>query len=274
MGLDHLLLLAAIQGITEFIPVSSSGHLQLVHGLTAFPDHGLAVDVALHAGTLLAVMAYFYRDVGLMLVGARDIVRRQPSAPAHLVRVLVIASLPVLLAGATLVVLGVTDALRKPEIVAWASIVFAIPLWLADRRHVTRSSDIKASEGGDVQTISPRHALIIGLAQMLALIPGASRAGVTIMAGLYLGFDRTQAARFSMLLAMPVIGAFALVGLVDLVQAGALEALGTALVAGLLAALFAFATIHLFLRMTRKIGLLPFVIYRIGLGIGLLVVLA
>lgn len=274
MGLDHLLLLAAIQGITEFMPVSSSGHLQLVHGLTAFPDHGLAVDVALHAGTLLAVMAYFYRDVGLMLVGARDIVRRQPSAAAHLVRVLVIASLPVLLAGATLVVLGVTDALRKPEIVAWASIVFAIPLWLADRRHVTRSSDIKASEGGDVQTISPRHALIIGLAQMLALIPGASRAGVTIMAGLYLGFDRTQAARFSMLLAMPVIGAFALVGLVDLVQAGALEALGTALVAGLLAALFAFATIHVFLKMTRTIGLLPFVIYRIGLGIGLLVVLA
>ena len=274
MGLDHLLLLAAIQGITEFIPVSSSGHLQLVHGLTAFPDHGLAVDVALHAGTLLAVMAYFYRDVGLMLVGARDIVRRQPSAPAHLVRVLVIASLPVLLAGATLVVLGVTDALRKPEIVAWASIVFAIPLWLADRRHATRSSDIKASEGGDVQTISPRHALIIGLAQMLALIPGTSRAGVTIMAGLYLGFDRTQAARFSMLLAMPVIGAFALVGLVDLVQAGALEALGTALVAGLLAALFAFATIHVFLKMTRTIGLLPFVIYRIGLGIGLLVVLA
>ena len=274
MGLDHLLLLAAIQGIVEFIPVSSSGHLQLVHGLTAFPDHGLAVDVALHAGTLLAVMAYFYRDVGLMLVGARDIVRRQPSAPAHLVRVLVIASLPVLLAGATLVVLGVTDALRKPEIVAWASIVFAIPLWLADRRHATRSSDIKVYEGGDVQTISLRNALIIGLAQMLALIPGASRAGVTIMAGLYLGFDRTQAARFSMLLAMPVIGAFALAGLVDLVQAGALEALGTALVAGLLAALFALATIHVFLKMTRTIGLLPFVIYRIGLGIGLLVVLA
>ena len=274
MGLDYLLLLAAIQGITEFIPVSSSGHLQLVHGLTAFPDHGLAIDVALHAGTLLAVMAYFYRDVGLMLAGARDIVRRQPSAPAHLVRVLVIASLPVLLAGATLVVLGVTDALRKPEIVAWASIVFAIPLWLADRRYATRSSEIEVIEGDDVQTISLRNGLIIGLAQMLALIPGASRAGVTIMAGLYLGFDRTQAARFSMLLAMPVIGAFALVGLVDLVQAGAFEALGTVLVAGLLAAFFAFATIHLFLKMTRKIGLLPFVIYRIGLGIGLLVVLA
>ena len=274
MGLDHLLLLAAIQGITEFIPVSSSGHLQLVHGLTAFPDHGLAVDVALHAGTLLAVMAYFYRDVGLMLVGARDIVRRQPSAPAHLVRVLVIASLPVLLAGAALVVLGVADALRKPEIVAWASIVFAIPLWLADRRHATRLSETKASKRGDVLTISSRHALIIGLAQMLALIPGASRAGVTIMAGLYLGFDRTQAARLSMLLAMPVIGAFAFVGLVDLVQAGAFEALGMALVAGLLAALFAFATIHVFLKMTRKIGLLPFVIYRIGLGIGLLVALA
>ena len=274
MGLDHLLLLAAIQGITEFIPVSSSGHLQLVHGLTAYPDHGLVIDVALHAGTLLAVMAYFYRDVGLMLAGARDIIRRRPSASAHLVRVLVIASLPVLLAGAVLVALDVTDALRKPEIVAWASIVFAIPLWLADRRHATRSSDIKAREGGDPQTISPHQALIIGLAQMLALIPGASRAGVTIMAGLYLGFDRTQAARFSMLLAMPVIGAFALVGFIDLVRAGALEALGAALVAGLLAAIFAFATIHVFLKMTRTIGLLPFVIYRIGLGISLLMVLA
>ena len=88
MGLDHLLLLAAIQGITEFIPVSSSGHLQLVHGLTAYPDHGLVIDVALHAGTLFAVMAYFRRDVGLMLVGARDIIRRQPSAAARLVQVL------------------------------------------------------------------------------------------------------------------------------------------------------------------------------------------
>jgi undecaprenyl-diphosphatase len=274
MGLDHLLLLAAIQGITEFIPVSSSGHLQLVHGLTAYPDHGLVIDVALHAGTLLAVMAYFRRDVGLMLVGARDIIRRQPSAAAHLVQVLVIASLPVLLAGAVLVALDVTDALRKPEIVAWASIIFAIPLWLADRRQASQSSDITASEGDDPQSISPRHALIIGLAQILALIPGASRAGVTITAGLFLGFDRTQAVRFSMLLAMPVIAAFALVGLVDLVQASAHQALGTALVAALLAGLFAFATIHIFLKMTRMMGLLPFVIYRIGLGIGLLVVLA
>ena len=274
MGLDHLLLLAAIQGITEFIPVSSSGHLQLVHALTAYPDHGLMIDVALHAGTLLAVMAYFRRDVGLMLVGARDIIRRQPSAAAHLVQVLVIASLPVLLAGTVLVALDVTDALRKPEIVAWASIIFAIPLWFADRRQGPVSRDIKKSEGSDPQSISPRHALIIGLAQILALIPGASRAGVTITAGLFLGFDRTQAARFSMLLAMPVIAAFALVGLVDLVQAGALQALDTALVAALLAGLFAFATIHVFLKMTRMMGLLPFVIYRIGLGIGLLVVLA
>ena len=274
MGLDHLLLLAAIQGITEFIPVSSSGHLQLVHGLTAYPDHGLVIDVALHAGTLLAVMAYFYSDIGLMLAGARDIIRRRPSASAHLVRVLVIASLPVLLAGATLVALGVTDALRKPEIVAWATIIFAIPLWLADRRQAPLSPEIKSDAGDDPQSISARRALIIGLAQMLALIPGASRAGVTIMAGLFLGFDRTQAARFSMLLAMPVIGAFALVGLVDLMRAGAFEAMGTALVAGLLAAMFAFATIHVFLKMTRKFGLLPFVIYRIGLGIGLLVLLA
>ncbi len=268
MGLDHLLLLAAIQGITEFVPVSSSGHLQLVHGLTAYPDHSLVIDVALHAGTLLAVMAYFHRDVRLMLMGARDLARRQASSSAHLMRVLAIASLPVLLAGAALVLSGATDRLRAPEIVAWASIVFAIPLWLADRK-----APPAASETEPPTPVSSRQALLIGLAQMLALIPGASRAGVTIMAGLFLGFDRTQAARFSMLLAMPVIAAFALVGLVDLLQSGAYQALGTALFAAVLAGLFAFVTIHLFLRMTRRIGLLPFVIYRIGLGIGLLFLL-
>ncbi|HCD16645.1 MAG TPA: undecaprenyl-diphosphatase, partial [Rhodobiaceae bacterium] len=130
-----------------------------------------------------------------------------------------------------------------------------------------------ASETEPPTPVSSRQALLIGLAQMLALIPGASRAGVTIMAGLFLGFDRTQAARFSMLLAMPVIAAFALVGLVDLLQSGAYQALGTALFAAVLAGLFAFVTIHLFLKMTRRIGLLPFVIYRIGLGIGLLFLL-
>ena len=274
MGLDHLLLLAAIQGITEFIPVSSSGHLQLVHGLSSYPDHGLAIDVALHAGTLLGVMACFRRDVWLILVGLGDIIRRQPSASAHFVQVLVIASLPVFLGAAVLVGFDVTNTLRKPEIVAWASIIFAIPLWLADRRQVSVSPEIKTSGQGDPQSISPRLALIIGLAQILALIPGASRAGVTITAGLFLGFERTQAARFSMLLAMPVIAAFSLVGLVDLVRSGANQTLGTALVAALLAGLFAFATIQVFLKMTRTVGLLPFVIYRIGLGIGLLVFLA
>ena len=276
MGLDHLLLLAAIQGITEFLPISSSGHLQLIHGLSAYPDHGLIIDIALHAGTLVAVMAYFHRDVVTLFTGTIDIARGHRSSAAHLVQVLVIASLPVFLAGAALVASDWASALRTPETVAWASIIFAIPLWLSDRvqRHAQASDPVYNDHHSATAVLSPRQALIIGLTQILALIPGASRAGVTITAGLFLGFDRTQAARFSMLLAMPVIAAFALVGLIDLIRAGDDQALGTALGAAALAAVFAFATIHIFLRVTRRIGLLPFVIYRIGLGVCLLYIIA
>ena len=268
MTFDHLLLLAAIQGITEFIPVSSSGHLVLAHDILGASD-ALAqpiLDVALHFGTLLAVMVYFRRDVAILAQGGFDVLRHKKGAPRDAALTMSIATLPVLLAAAVLMGMGLIDALRSAETVAWASIIFAVPLYAADR--------FGNRFGGSPKTLghmAAKPAFIIGLAQMLALIPGASRAGVTLMAARGLGFSREAAARYSMLMAMPVILAFALFGLMELVAAGHYEALGTALIGALLAAIFAFATIDLFLRMTRHLSLLPFVIYRIGLGVAILI---
>ena len=268
MAFDQLLLLAAIQGITEFIPVSSSGHLVLAHewGGTGQADalSSAVLDVALHLGTLAAVMVYFRQDVVRLATGALDVLRAKQTASRQEALNMVYATVPVLLAAALLLGFGLIDALRKPETVAWASILFAVPLYLADRY----GASVKA-----VPDMAARPALLMGLAQMLALIPGASRAGVTIMAGRALGFSREAAARYSMLMAMPVILAFALFGLLDLWAAGNVAALGSAFLGAVLAALFALASIDIFLKLTRRLSLLPFVLYRIGLGAAILLVM-
>ena len=257
MAFDHILILALIQGVTEFIPVSSSGHLTLAHGLTDLPDHGVTMDVALHFGTLLAVMVYFRADVVRLLRGLVHVPLRRQTSDAQEAMHMIYATLPVLAAAALLLASGLLDHLRSAHVVAWASIIFAVPLYLADRFAPTQKT---------LADMADRPALLMGLAQMLALIPGASRAGVTIMAGRALGFSREAAARYSMLMAMPVIAAFALFGLLELISEAAWEALGQAALGALLAAIFAFITIDLFLRLTRRLSLLVFVLYRIALG--------
>lgn len=262
MAFDHILILALIQGVTEFIPVSSSGHLTLAHGLTALPDHGVAMDVALHFGTLLAVMVYFRADVMRLMSGLVHLPLRRQTQQARAATHMIYATLPVLIAAALMLVSGMVESLRSAQLVAWASIIFAVPLYLADRFAPAEKT---------VSDMADRPAMLMGLAQILALIPGASRAGVTIMAGRALGFSREAAARYSMLMAMPVIAAFALVGLLQLISAAAWGALGQAALGALLAAIFAFITIDLFLRLTRRMSLLFFVAYRIALGATILV---
>ena len=265
MTFAHIFLLAAIQGLTEFIPVSSSGHLNLVHAMTDLPDLGVGLDVALHAGTLLAVMVYFRRDTGHLIGGGVDILRRLKSPAAQQAWMIILATVPVLLAAAALMASGWLTLLRSAQVIAWASIIFAVPLYLADRYGASDKS---------LETLAARPALLIGLAQVLALIPGASRSGVTIMAARGLGFDRSQAARFSMLLSMPVIFCFAIIGLADLLANGDPTALGHAALAAALAAVFAFIAIDIFMRMMQRVTLAPFVIYRIALGIGLLLLIS
>ena len=268
MSMTQIFLLAIIQGVTEFLPVSSSGHLNLLHGLTDLPDQGIIIDVAVHAGTLLAVMIYFRHDVLRLLHGGIEILSPQsakkPSENKSEAIQIIIATLPILPVGALLVLTGWIDLLRDPKVVAWATIIFTLPLFLAD--HFRQSNISVAATGW-------RGAAIIGCAQIFALIPGASRAGVTITAARTLGCTRHDAARFSMLLSIPVIVIFAGLGLMDLLVAGDLTLMGNAALAAVLAAATALVSIHLFMKMTAKLSLLPFVLYRLVLGASLLYML-
>lgn len=260
MAFENILFLALVQGITEFIPVSSSGHLTLMHqwapsGQSVADE--LTMDVALHFGTLLAVIVYFRTDVKNLLAGGVDILARRETQNRRQATHLILATGPVLLAAAALLASGGLEYLRSAKVVAWASIIFAVPLYLADR---FGASD---KQLGAMQN---RPALLLGLAQILALIPGASRSGVTLMAARGLGFEREAAARFSMLMAIPVIACFAALSLLQLLLQGQWGALGEAALGAALAGIFAFISIDVFLRMTRKLTLLPFVIYRVALG--------
>ena len=263
MPLLHLTVLALVQGITEFLPISSSAHLVLVPVLTGWDDQGLILDVAVHVGTLFAVLVYFWRDIMLMVVGAVQLVTGRWTEGARLALLVVVASVPALAAGFALHALA-PDLLRSVEVIAWATLGFGLLLWLSDRiGGIARR--VEALRFGD--------AVLIGLAQALALIPGTSRSGITMTAGRFLGMARDEAARFSLLLSIPTILGAGAVGALDIYEAGDV-ALGTdaALAAGL-AFLSALIAIALMMRWLRHASFTPFVIYRLLLGIGLLVYL-
>ena len=259
MEWPHVLVLAAIQGLTEFLPVSSSAHLILVPVLTGWPDQGLAFDVAVHVGSLAAVLVYFRTDFLSML---RDGLRRPRDAAgrARLGWLVVIASIPVGVAGLA-VDAGVSESLRDPLVVAAATIGFGLLLLVAERA---------GAKDRGIESIGIRDAIVIGCAQAIALVPGTSRSGITMTAGLLVGLAPAASARFSFLLSAPVIlmaGGYKTLQL----AAGAWNADWFALVAGtLVAALCAYACIHAFLRLVARIGFAPFVAYRLVLGAVLL----
>lgn len=253
--------LGIIQGLTEFLPISSSAHLILLPRLLGWPDQGLAFDVAVHVGTLLAVMLYFRRQV-LPLVHdtIRSAWQRRPVGESQLGWALVIGTLP-LVAGALVLADAAEGLLRDPRIIAAATIGFGLLLWVVARRAGDR----------DERSIGPGAALFIGAAQVLAIIPGTSRSGITMTAGLWLGLDATAAARFSFLLSMPAIG---LAGAWKTLQlAGAESAVdwGVFGFGALVSAVAAYLCIKAFLALVSRVGMTPFVIYRLVLGVVLLV---
>lgn len=255
-------ILALLQGLTEFLPVSSSAHLILPSALLGWQDQGLAFDVAVHLGTLFAVVLYFRKDLIVISRGMLlHVTRGQVSNEAWLGWQLVMATLPVMIAGLLLKDL-VENALREVWILTASTLLFGILLWVADRKPNSNS-------GGGLQPLGWRTVAIIGCAQVLALIPGTSRSGVTTTAALFCGLDRASASRFSFLLSIPVIGGAALLLIVDLLQQPAVD-WGGLLYALVVAMVTAIACIHWFLNIIARIGFLPFVIYRLLLGLVLL----
>lgn len=268
MPLHHIVVLALIQGITEFLPISSSAHLVLVPVLTGWPDQGLVIDVAVHVGTLLAVILYFRRDVAEMGLGFVRLLAGGREREARLALQLVIASVPAF--GAGLLLHELAGTLFRPEgvnvvfvtaVIAWTTIGFGVLLWLADRFCISVRR---------VEHLGYGDAILVGLAQALALIPGTSRSGITMTAGRVLGLERAEAARFSLLLSIPVIAGAGALAAKDVYDAGDLVLGQDALLAAALAFVSALAAIALMMRWLRRASFTPFVVYRLLLGAGLL----
>ena len=249
----QVVVLALIQGITEFLPVSSSAHLILPAQIWGWIDQGLLFDVAVHAGTLCAVLWYF-RNTVINL--AKSILPGGPGDRSEL-SALVLATVPVVLAGWLLRGVIATDA-RAVNVVIVTTLLFGVLLGVADRfsRHGAHRTG----------PVSLRDALLIGLAQVCALIPGTSRSGVTITAALFLGYHPAAATRFSFLLSVPVIGGAVVLMLATMGPESSLSG-GAAVAAFALSAIFAYATIKAFMYWVERIGLMPFVLYRLALGL-------
>lgn len=260
--LDYLqtLFLALVQGITEFLPISSSAHLILPFDILGWPDQGLAFDVAVHLGTLAAVIIYFWRDLVSLLIGFLQQLQGKSNSEGQFAIQLLVASLPIVALG-LLLKSFVENELRTSEVIAYATIVFGIVLYL---------SDVFGRKQSREDALNLKHALVIGFAQCLALIPGTSRSGITMSAALALGYTRQSASRISFLLSVPTILGASVLLIRDLVTTNAVVPWVQLGVGMSVSAITAYLCIRLFLNVIDRVGFVPFVLYRLVLGFALL----
>lgn len=257
MDFEHILGLGLLQGLTEFLPISSSAHLILLPLLLGWEDQGLAFDVAVHVGSLIAVTTYFRKDLSKLITGwLGSVFYQRQTEDSRLAWLVIVATIPVGLAGLLLDDL-IELYLRSPLVIALATILFGLLLWRAD------ATGVRSREQ---HQLTIKDAVIVGLYQVLALIPGTSRSGITMTGGLFLGLTREASARFSFLLSVPLIflaGSFKTLQLVNT----PVTVDWFSIIAGVVvSALSAFLCISVFLKMLEKVGMLPFVIYRLLLG--------
>lgn len=261
----QIVVLAIVQGLTEFLPISSSGHLVLVPYLVDWPDQGLAFDVAVHFGSLLAVCAFFRNDLLGLLRGGLQVVSGDVRSPqATMALGIALGTIPAAIAG-LLFADWIEANLRDPRIIVYTLAGYGILMALADRY---------APRVKSISQVSIRDALVIGVAQALALVPGTSRSGVTITAGRLLGFERQDAARFSFLLSAPVILLATVYKGAELVLGDNEVAWGELALGVVVSAVVAYLSIEFFMRVVSRIGLTPFAVYRLLLAGVIIYVLA
>lgn len=263
MTIEQIIVLAIVQGVTEFLPISSSGHLILVPQIMHWQDQGLVVDVMTHLGTLLAILIYFWRDVARLIKGALELLKGRVTPDGRLAIYIMLATIPAVAFGIFLKEYGFTDLERNVAVVAWNTILYGILMLVAD---------MVGPQEKTIANMTLGNALLIGVAQALALIPGTSRSGVTMTAARFLGYTRPDSARFSFLLGIPAIAGAGVFTVGDALASGepitmdAVYCAALTFVAGLAAIAFLMALV-------KRVSLLPFVLYRMVLGGFLLVLL-
>lgn len=257
MTILQTLILGILQGITEFLPISSSAHLILVPVVTGWQDQGVAFDLAVHVGTLLAVVLYFRKDLlAITCDGMMSVVKRQQVGQSRLAWAVVLGTIPTGLAGLALMDM-IETTLRSVSVIVITTLVFGLLLGIADASNRAER---------DLNRLTWLDVAFIGIAQAISLIPGTSRSGITITAGLLLGLTREAAARFSFLLAIPITALAASVKIIELAQTDLVVNWMLFLLGGLTAFITAILAIHYFLQWLNRFGMMPYVIYRLALG--------
>lgn len=269
MPLFHIIILAIVQGLSEFLPISSSGHLILTHHLLGNAGNmwgeALTMDIAVHVGTLIAIIIYCWKDLMAMLKGCIRVAtgKARDKNEIRLVGFLIVGSIPVLALGFTFHMMEPAWA-RSLPVAAWSLIIFGILLGIADKFMPTVRT---------VETMTLKDAVLIGLAQMLALIPGTSRSGITMTAARGLGFSRVEAARFSFLLAVISVSGAGAVGVLEFLEKPSAELLTEMAIGAAVSCLAALAAMHFLMKWLVSHSFMPFVVYRVLLGIVLLVMI-
>ena len=245
----EILILSAIQGISEFLPVSSAAHLVLVSKYYAFTNQSVLIDICLHLGSLVAIIVYFRNDLFHFIKNKSFLIK------------ILIGTIPIIPVGYILYQTRLIDQLRSVEVIGWMSLIFGIILYISDKSKVTKKIDTEFTN---------KSAVVIGLFQVLALIPGVSRSGVTITSGRMLGFNRFDSAKISFFLSIPTLAAASIIGIYNVYREGSAELNFLAIVAVIFSFIFSYITIALFFNFIKKFSLNIFIIYRIVLSLFIL----
>jgi len=246
----EIIILSLIQGITEFLPISSSSHLIIFSEYLEFNNKNLEIDVSLHIGSFLAVIVFFRKDV-FNFIQNKDLFLK-----------ILIGSLPVMIAGYLLVKFNFIDQIRNIKVIGWTTLIFGILLYLSDRSGIKKKIN---------SNFTLKSAFLIGFLQILSLVPGVSRSGIAITGARALKFDRYDSAKISFLLSIPTLAAVSIFGLNNLVKSESFNFSFLIIISIIFSFLFSFITIKYFLKYIKKSSLNIFVIYRIILGLILLI---
>ena len=248
----EILILSIIQGISEFLPVSSAAHLVLISKYYAFTNQNLLIDICLHLGSLLAIVFYFRNDLIHFINNKKFLIK------------ILIGTIPIIPAGYILYQTGLINQLRNLEVIGWTSLIFGILLYVSDKSKNTKKIGTEFTN---------KSAIIIGLFQVLALIPGVSRSGITITSGRFLGFNRFDSTKISFFLSIPTLTAASLLGIYNITKEGSAELNFLAIIAVIFSSIFSYITIAFFLNFIKKFSLNIFIIYRIILSIFILLII-
>ena len=242
----EILILSAIQGISEFLPVSSAAHLVLVSKYYAFTNQSLLIDICLHLGSLVAIIIYFRNDLFHFIKNKKFLIK------------ILVGTIPIIPVGYILYQTGLIDQLRSLKVIGWMSLIFGILLYVSDKSKVTKKIDTEFTN---------KSAVFIGLFQVLALIPGVSRSGITITSGRMLGFNRLDSTKISFFLSIPTLAAASILGIYNIYKEESVELNFLAIIAVIFSFIFSYITIALFFNFVKKFNLNLFVIYRIALSL-------